>query len=461
MEDAAAIVVWFRRDLRVDDHPALVDAAASGTPVVPLVVLDVALQRSDAIGGRRWSAYLSRVAGLARDLHALGATLLVRSGDPREVVCAVTAEHRATRVLATRDTTPYGVRRDRAVGDALRPIATLELRPGSLVVEPEATGPVRVFTAFHRRWTMHSAREPIDAPRHLAAPRPLAATHDVAALVPPLGRAVPYLGALTPNGGPQAESRLRAFVDTHLDAYPANRHRLDIDGTSGLSADLHFGTLSPVRVVDSVRRAAAEGAVPAAAADAFLRQLAWRDWAHHLLWFDNAPWSAAGAGEVPWREDPGGVAAWVEGRTGYPVVDAAMRQLAATGTMHNRARMIVASFLTKDLLVDWRIGARHFLRELVDADVANNTLGWRWIAGMGPDAAPFVRVFNPVLQGRRFDPEGRFVRRWIPELAQLPDSTIHQPWVAGTHARPGYPPPIVDHADARRRALAAFAGRRR
>ncbi len=461
MEDAAAIVVWFRRDLRVDDHPALVDAAASGAPVVPLVVLDDALERSDAIGGRRWNAYRSRVAGLARDLQARGATLLVRAGDPRDVVRAVAAEHGATRVLATRDTTPYAVRRDRAVGEALRPIATLELRPGSLVVEPETTGPVRIFTAFHRRWTLHSSREPIEAPGHLRAPGPTVPTSDDAALGPTVGRTLPHPGTLTPIGGTEASARLRAFVDAHLDAYPTNRHRLDVDGTSGLSADLHFGTLSPARVADTVRRAAAGGAVPAAAADAFLRQLAWRDWAHHLLWFDDAPWSAAGAGEVAWRDDPGGVAAWVEGRTGYPVVDAAMRQLAATGTMHNRARMIVASFLTKDLLVDWRIGARHFLRELVDADVANNTLGWRWTAGMGPDAAPFVRVFNPVLQGQRFDPEGRFVRRWLPELAHLPDSTIHEPWVAGTHATPHYPPPIVDHAEARQRALAAFAGRRR
>ncbi|HEX5588784.1 MAG TPA: deoxyribodipyrimidine photo-lyase [Candidatus Limnocylindrales bacterium] len=447
--DEAPVVVWFRRDLRVDDHPALAAAVASGRPVIPLAVLDPALLAAATTGPRRRTAYLAALAALDGDLADRGGRLVVRSGDPADVLPGLAAETGAGAVLATRDPAPAGVRRDAAVSaTGIR----LHLLPGTLAVEPEAIGPSRVFGAFHRRWLAAPRRSPIAAPATVRVPDGVAG--EVLAEIAPVGRA-------------DAERRLAAFLRERLARYDVDRHRLDLDGTSGLSTALHFGTISVARVVAAVDAAVTSGA-PAAAAAAFLRQLAWRDWAMHRSWFGldvagagtGLPWDAPDpGGELQWRQDAGGLEAWRSGDTGYPTVDAAMRELAATGRIHNRARMIAASFLVKDLLLDWRVGARHFLRELVDGDVANNTLGWRWTAGLGPDAAPFIRVFNPVVQGRRFDPEGDWVRCWIPELRDLPSRVVHEPWAAPGGPPAGYPAPIVDHAAARQRAMAAFASR--
>ncbi len=246
-----------------------------------------------------------------------------------------------------------------------------------------------------------------------------------------------------------------------LPAYAEGRNRLDTDGTSRLSADLKLGTLSPLEVL-----LAAEG--PGDGRRVYVSELAWREFYHHVLWhFPHVVRSAfrPAYDAVPWIDDPDGLEAWREGRTGYPVVDAAMRQLAGSGWMHNRARMIAASFLAKDLLVDWRAGEAHFMRHLVDGDVASNNGGWQWTAGTGTDAAPYFRVFNPVSQGRKFDPAGAYVRRWVPELARVPDAYVHEPWTmppdvqaaAGCVIGRDYPAPIVDHAAARERALAAYA----
>lgn len=246
-----------------------------------------------------------------------------------------------------------------------------------------------------------------------------------------------------PDGGPEALERLATFQRERASNYARDRDRLDVNGTSRLSADLHIGTLSPLRAI-------------ATDSDAFVRQLAWRDWANHLLWFaDPEDESPARPREPDWRRDRAAYDAWREGRTGYPTVDAAMRQLGATGWIHNRARLIVASFLTKDLLLDWRLGEAHFTETLIDGNVANNRLGWRWASGVGHDAAPFVRVLNPVLQGQRFDPHGAWVREWIPELTKVPDEFVHHPWDAPVPPA-SYPARVVDHAQARARALAAF-----
>ena len=430
--DRSPIVVWFRRDLRLDDHPALRHAAESGRPIVPLVVLDARLASSPSIGARRWERYEAAVVALDRDLRRIGGRLIVRRGDPRAVVPAFVAEVGADALYATRDVTPYAVGRDEAIGS----VTPIHLFNGGLIVEPETTGHVQVFTPFYRRWGAIAWGEPLRAPTRLHVPDGV-----VSEDLPPS----------PPMGGPEALVRLRTFARHGSARYESDRHRLDLDGTSGLSADLHFGTLSARRAVTKVESVA------------FARQLAWRDWAHHLAWYDRNASSIRADGtepEVRWRTDGDGVDAWREGRTGYPTVDAAMRQLLATGTMHNRARMIVGSFLTKDLLVDWRVGEAHFLRHLVDADVANNRLGWRWVAGVGPDAAPFVRVLNPSLQGERFDPAGTWTRRWVPEVAHLPAATIHRPWLAASGPPDKYPAPIVDHLAARQRALAAFAARR-
>jgi len=437
VSDPSPVVVWFRRDLRLDDHPALTTAVATGRPVIPLVVLDPALLSGSTMGGRRRARFEAAVVALDRDLREIGGRLIVRSGDPQVVLPALAAETGVREVIATRDVTPYALHRDRAVRDALSADALLRLLPGQLIVDPEAMGETRVFTPFHRRWAAVPHPEPLPAPARVSVPRGVSS------------EPLPTAGA---RGGPEALAALRAFAVDRAADYETLRNHLDVDGTSGFSADLHLGTLS-------ARRTAAD--VPSTA---FVRQLAWRDWAHHLLWFhrDIGGQRSYGAeAEIAWRRDPDAVAAWREGRTGYPLVDAGMRQLAATGMMHNRARMVAASFLVKHLLVDWRVGEAHFLRHLEDGDVANNLLGWRWTAGAGPDAAPFFRILNPVLQGQRFDPRGSWVRRWVPEVAGLPDTFVHRPWEATGGPPPGYPPPIVDHAFARARALAAFHDRPR
>jgi deoxyribodipyrimidine photo-lyase len=406
---------------------------------VPLVVLDPSL-RGSAVAARRVARFDAAVVALDRDLHELGGRLIVRSGDPRTVVPALAREVGAHEVVATRDLTPRARRRDAAVAERLAGECRMRLLPGTIVVEPEDTGEVRVFAAFHRRWLGRPHRAPEPAPHAIAVPA------DVA------GEPLPSVEA---DGGPEALERLAAFQRDAAADYGRDRNRLDLAGTSHLSPDLHFGTLSPLRAAETDSAA-------------FVRQIAWRDWAHHLLWFAGAGnrealesgSAAARTGEPRWIDDTDAVDAWREGRTGYPTVDAAMRQLAHTGWIHNRARLIVASFLTKDLLIDWRSGEAHFLATLIDGDVANNRLGWRWTSGVGHDAAPFVRVLNPVLQGQRFDPDGEWVRTWVPEIADVPTKFIHSPWEAPNTPR-GYPLPILDHRIARGRALAAFADRAR
>ena len=424
------IIVWFRRDLRTDDHPALAHAAESSRAIVPLVVQDPGL-RGPRVAARRIERFDSAVVALDRDLRAIGGRLVVRTGAPAAVVPPLAAELGADQVLATRDLTPYARRRDAAVSEALEGVARLRLLPGTLVVEPEDTGEVRVFAAFYRRW-QKVARRPL-----LATPRSMVVSDEV--------RSDPLPDAPA-HGGPEARARLTAFQRDGAANYGRDRNRLDMDGTSRLSADLHMGTLSPLRAT-------------ATDSDPFVRQLAWRDWASHLLWFAGPEGNSdERPKEAGWRTDPAAYDAWRAGETGYPTVDAAMRQLQDTSWIHNRARLIVASFLTKDLLLDWRLGEQHFLANLVDGDVANNRLGWRWTSGVGHDAAPFIRVLNPVLQGQRFDPNGTWVRRWLPELADVPDEFVHHPWDGPDPPR-GYPRPIVDHLEARRRALAGWAAR--
>jgi deoxyribodipyrimidine photo-lyase len=261
-----------------------------------------------------------------------------------------------------------------------------------------------------------------------------------------------------PGGARAGQRRLRTFVTRALPGYTTGRDRPAIDGTSRLSADLRFGTISVRRAVARVLDAACDDRRLRAHANKFASQLRWRDFYAHVLF--HFPHVETGAfrpafGAIRWAGDPAHFEPWAAGRTGYPIVDAGMRQLAATGFMHNRVRMIVASFLSKDLLLDWRLGERHFMRQLVDGDLANNNGGWQWAAGTGTDAQPWFRVFNPVLQGARFDPDGAYVRRWVPELAAVPDRWVHRPWAAPEPATE-YPPPIVDHAVQRERALAMY-----
>ena len=306
-------------------------------------------------------------------------------------------------------------------------------------------GVSRVFTPFYNTWR-RTERDPWPEPGD-------------AVLLDHPGDPLPTLDAPPPfpEGEGEAARRLEAFLE-RVDDYGTDHDRLDVDGTSSLSADLKFGTLSPRAVVDAVGESTA-------GRTAFVRQIAWRDWYAHLL--ADIPTLTTTAmreryDELEWRNDPTEIAAWKGGFTGYPVIDAGMRQLRQTGWMHNRARLLCGSFLVKNLLVDWRIGERHFRHLLVDGDVPQNVGNWQWVAGTGPDAASYNRIFNPVSQSRKFDPEGEYIRRWVPELAGLDAATIHAPWDSGTDglfsAHTGdYPPPIVDLGDSRRRALAAYA----
>jgi deoxyribodipyrimidine photo-lyase len=464
-----ATVAWFRRDLRLDDNPAWDDACGGEAPVIALYVLDpVPLATA---GPLRRDLLACHLRALDAELRAGGGGLLVLEGDPRDLVPAVVTAVGAARLVLNADPSAYARRRDRAVCDrVVKAGAAVTAHWGSLVQPPGAvvspsTGRVhRVFTPFHRAW----AQVPwVPWPGH---PSARATPADPRRLARVLGD-LPLVDVPTPAAPPvmapgehAAVERLQRWLD-EVDGYGARRDRPDDPtGTSHLSADLRWGTLSPrkvIRVVGTATRGRA----------AFVRQLAWRDWYAHLLWDQPSLSTSALKPEmdrIRWRHDPDGFRAWAEGRTGYPIVDAGMRELAATGWMHNRVRMIAASFLVKDLLIDWRLGEAHFRRLLVDFDLSQNVGNWQWVAGTGPDAAPYFRVFNPVTQGRKFDPDGTYVRRWVPELASLDGPALHAPWevgplelaAAGVTLGETYPRPLVDHGAARDRALAAYGAAR-
>jgi deoxyribodipyrimidine photo-lyase len=456
-------VAWFRRDLRVHDHPALARAVEQHTAVAPLFVTDRRL-----LDGARWASpnrawfMVESLRVLAREVEARGGQLAFREGRPEDTVVAFAREAGASAVYASRDYTPFGRARDEAVAAALaRAGIAFHLLPGLLCAEPEdvltdAGEPYRVFTPFHRRWETVTRRAPVPAPGRIPWPAGVEAG-------PPPPTPLPTARERPEPGEDAARARLRAWAEgPRLARYAAQRDIPSAEGTSRLSQDLRWGLLSPVEVL-----AACEGM--GAGHDRFRAEIAWREFFAHLLFhfphLRHAPMQAQFA-QVRWEDDPEGLAAWKDGRTGYPFVDAAMRELSATGYMHNRARMVVASFLTKDLLVHWSAGERFFMEHLFDGDMASNNGGWQWAASTGADAQPYFRVFNPVLQGKKFDPEGTYVRRWVPELEGVPTAAIHEPWtlppldqeLAGCIIGRDYPAPIVDHRLARERALAAFAG---
>jgi deoxyribodipyrimidine photo-lyase len=463
-------IVWFRgKDLRVADHAPLADAAAAGD-VVPLFVLDpyfFAPARAAALP-HRMQFLLDGLVELAARIAALGSRLVVVPGRSVEVVPRLCATWRADRVVAHRWTEPFARERDRRIaaelgdrfalypGETLHPAGELRSHGGT---------PYEVFGQFARAFE-RVAR--IERPRR--APRRLPPLPDLAAVpetpIPDLATlGLPRNPALQIGGEKAARARLVRFVCDVAPRYAASRDRLDVDGTSRLSADLKFGTLA-VREAWHAVGDALGGDHPGAAR--FRAELLWRELAYHTLWDRpdvlTSPFRA-GWRDFPWRDDEAAFRAWTVGATGYPVVDAAARQLLAEGFVPNRARMIAASFLTKDLLIDLRRGEAHYLRLLTDGDWANNDLGWQWAAGSGCDAQPYFRVFNPVVQGERFDPDGAYVRRWVPELARVPARFVHRPWQAPPEvlARAGlvlgrdYPRPIVDHAMARERFLMVAA----
>lgn len=455
-------VVLFTADLRVHDHPPLRAALAAADEVVPLFVRDRAIRRAGFVVPNRAAFLADCLTDLDASLRARGGRLVLRSGDVVDEVCRVAAETGARTVHMAAGVSRYAAGREarlqRALADDGRELRTYDevitaVGPGTLV--PAGSDHFAVFTPYHRRWASHPLRDALPAPRRVPVPAdvggdPLPERDRIGGVSPRLAR----------GGETRARKALTTWTRSGLAAYEDLHDDLAADGTSRLSPHLHFGTLS---AVETVRRAAA---VDGAGARAFVRQLCWRDFHHQVL----AARPEAAVHDYRdrhdhWRTetDPDAahdIRAWREGRTGYPIVDAAMRQLAAEGWMHNRGRLLTAGFLTKTLYVDWRIGARHFLDLLVDGDVADNQLNWQWTAGTGTDTRP-GRVLNPVLQARRHDPDGRYVRRWLPELAGMDPQFIHTPWTLPglERARYDYPDPIVDLAAGRDRFLAARDGR--
>ncbi len=467
-----AVIWWIRRDLRLGDNQALAGALGQGGPVIPLFILDPALLASPYISETRLGFLSAGLRALDEALRRRGSALVVRRGDPLEVLRELRAETGMGDIFAEADVSPYARARDERVGRALplRLTAGLAAQPISAVRKSDGE-PYTVFTPFSRAWlSLPAPGQPLPAPDRLPAftSRPLPSLP--AAELPGL----PFTGqaaGLFPPGEEAARQRLSAFLDSAIYRYHEERNRMDLESTSGLSPYLRFGMLSARQATWAAREAINRAPDPAAqqGAATWLNELIWREFYLSILYhFPHVRRMAfrPALRSVRWRNNPAHFAAWCEGRTGYPVVDAAMRQLNQTGWMHNRARMITASFLTKDLLIDWRWGERYFMRRLLDGDPASNNGGWQWTAGTGTDAAPYFRIFHPVLQGLKFDPQGVYVRRWLPELAGVPGEFIHEPWkmTAEIQGRSGcvlgrdYPMPIVDHAEARQAALEAYKG---
>lgn len=478
----SATIVWFRRDLRIADNPALLDAAARGGPVAPVYLPDWESRSAWRPGPAASSWLTSSLRRLSGDLEVLGASLRLVPGEPETALPRLAHALGADAVVWNALYEPESRRLDQEVQTALGTAGIeVEIFASALLFEPEghlsAGGrPYVQFGAFWRSClALPDPRRPLPAPARLpslppgAAQRPAGADeHEVvpipgeegggAALSGTGQRSSPLAGIWQP-GEEGAQRRLERFLDEALDQYDIARDFPGVEGVSRLSPHLHFGEISPHQVWHAVGEREAEretatrsgrpprlplepeGTSDPAGAAAFLRQLGWREFAHYLLQhFPSMPTEPFRPefSRFPWEDDFGGLEAWKEGRTGYPLVDAGMRQLATEGWMHNRVRMVVASFLTKDLLIPWQHGAAWFWETLVDADLANNTLGWQWTAGSGPDAAPYFRIYNPMLQRERFDPASEYVKRWLPEdhLSSIP--------------------PVVDHRAARLRALAAF-----
>ncbi len=466
------VIVWFRRDLRLADQPALRAAARSGMRLVPVFVLPTT---GRAIGGAgRWWLHGS-LSALAASLRHRNSRLVLRAGDPARLLPRVAEECGATHLFYNRCWEPDERRSAERVTRAVA--ATLQVRDfeADLLHEPGAVlsaggEPYKVFTPFWRACLRRDEPPaPRPAPKGWRSPRRWPESDDLDDwhLQPSAPDWAAGLRKRWRPGETGASIRLEALLDAQLAGYPRRRDRPDLDGTSGLSAHLHFGEIGPRQLWHAMRARAAGDSRLGAGADAFLRQLGWREFSAQLLHYapdlHRAPFRAEFR-RLRWRSAPAQLGRWQRGETGYPLVDAGMRELWSTGWMHNRVRMIAASFLVKHLLIDWRAGERWFWDTLVDADLANNAANWQWVAGCGADAAPYFRIFNPVLQGRKFDPQGDYVRRWLPELARLPDRYIHAPWQAGAAARraagvtlgKNYPAPMVAHDAARQRALAAF-----
>jgi deoxyribodipyrimidine photo-lyase len=473
-----ASILWFRQDLRLADNPALTAALERGAPIIPVFVWAPEEDGRWAAGGAScWWLHQS-LAQLDADLRTRDSRLILRVGGSLATLRDLARECGAGAVFWNRRYEPAAIARDTEIKTALREDGlVVDTCNAALLHEPwtvrtQADKPFQVFTPFWKACLRAGTpADPLPAPDAIASPArwPRSASLAALGLEPKIDWAAGMRTAWQP-GEAGAAAQLERFLDDGLAGYDEARNRPDVPGSSRLSPHLHFGEIGPRQVLHAVEHRAALDGTPGLVrgAESYLREIGWREFAHHLIFhFPHtavAPLRAEFA-HFPWADDPAGLKAWQRGRTGYPLVDAGMRELWATGWMHNRVRMVVASFLVKDLLLPWQAGADWFWDTLVDADLANNTLGWQWTAGCGADAAPYFRIFNPVSQGEKFDPDGTYVRRWVPQLARLPKQWVHKPWQApaavladaGVEIGRTYPAPIVDHGAARHRALAALA----
>ncbi|MBC8094830.1 MAG: deoxyribodipyrimidine photo-lyase [Akkermansiaceae bacterium] len=460
---------WFRRDLRVSDNTALSEAVACAERVVPVFILEDALRTGPDVGAARLAFLLQSLESLRKNLAELGYPLIIRNGRSEVEIPKLCQELNAQAVFANKRYEPYAQTRDNRVFNALNAVGVgFELFKDAVIREEaelltQAGKPFTVFTPYSKLWKT----KPVLPPRAKLAPNPAAKSGKSAALAPvPLDPGTfghPLTQTFFPAGEKAGLDALRKFMRGPVYDYATNRNLVVVEGSSRLSPHLRCGTVGIRTVMAELNRAREKAVTPAQkqSCETFLNELIWREFYLQIL--HHFPHVMKGAFRpeydlLKWSDNPAHFEAWCQGRTGYPIVDAAMRCLNQTGWMHNRLRMIVAMFLTKDLLINWQWGERYFMRQLVDGDLAANNGGWQWSAGSGTDAAPYFRIFNPVTQSEKCDPKGAFVRQWIPELASIPDDLIHQPWkeplrLSGSK----YPERIVIHEEQRPKCLAMFA----
>ncbi len=457
---------WIRRDIRLHDNQALDSAIQGADHMVPLFIIEPDLM--DSAAPKRLDFLLGALADLDKQLKTLDSRLIIRQGPAQTALPALAAELGGAAIFAHEDFSPYARQRDQEISEQ----ADLTLTPGVVLQHPEANlkadgDPYIVYTPFKNKWYEQPLPTPADCIPTPDSVPPLPA--DLESIDLPASKPVKGF----PSTSAAAQQQLQGFIAEKIHRYRSQRNQLDLEGTSRLSPYLRFGLISIREAVAQTSMAMLKTKSNEARGEmrTWLDELVWREFYTAILYHFpnvlNGPFREDYE-HIPWRDAPDDLAAWQQGLTGYPVVDACMRQLSATGWMHNRGRMIVASFLTKDLLINWQAGEAWFMANLVDGDPAANNGGWQWTAGTGTDAAPYFRIFNPIIQSQKFDPDAAFIARWVPELADLPAQHRHQPWdMPETEAQKynfkigrDYPAPIVDHSFARERTLAAYKSAR-
>ena len=454
VDNSKAIIVLFNQDLRLADNPALTHACISGHPIIPLYVLDDETPGKWKMGGAsRWWLH-SSLESLDRSLKKKGSRLILRKGKTFEIITELLEKHNIEALYWNRCYEPYNIQ----IRQKLKkfPIITQSFN-GSLLFEPweivtKENQPYKVFTPFWKKcMEVQSIETPLPAPSLIPTKMIDSETLDSLELLPLKPDWASGLRKAWNIGEKAAEEKLNEFINQTMRSYEHDRDIPSIDGTSLLSPHLHFGEISPRQIFNKTKNNPIS--------DKFLSEVGWREFSYYQLYhfptLPDHPWRTEFA-NFPWEVNADYLEKWQKGQTGYPLIDAGMRQLWSTGYMHNRVRMICASFLVKDLFVPWQIGAQWFWDTLVDADLASNSASWQWVAGCGFDAAPFFRIFNPILQSEKFDPDGIYIKRWVPELADVPKKMIHNPWKLQTDFKLNYPKPVVDHALCRKHALEAF-----